>query len=262
MIFIDITKYKPSKEWLVKAQAVKDLVKAETDYRKKLEIIEKHKALWGELKEDLRSLSNNKCWYSESVDASAHSHVDHFRPKGKVVEKNKTEREGYWWLAFDYLNYRYSGGAGNVRKKDKFDVIKNKCTKEEDDLEDEVIYLLDPCKRADVGLLNFIENGEITYSAELADWNKERVIYTIETLNLNFNMLIEERAKVWKKCNSLITDAQSILEELSTKQTVKNNTLFEEKLEQIAELKDKTKPFSAVAQSCIYSSGLSWLKQI
>lgn len=262
MIFIDITKYTPSKDWLDRAQKVKDLVKAEADYKKKLEIIDEHKNLWGELKEDLRSLSHNKCWYSESVDASAHSHVDHFRPKGKVVEKDKSERDGYWWLAFEYLNYRYCGGAGNVRKKDKFEVFKNKCTKEDDDLDDEVIYLLDPCKRSDVALLSFIDNGEITYSSELTAWNKERVIYTIETLNLNFNMLIEERAKVWQNCNSLIKEAQDILDKLSKNQSVKNNTLFEQKLDQIAKLKDKSKPFSAVAQSCIYSSGLGWLKQI
>lgn len=262
MIFIDISSYTPSDDWLRRAQIVKDLVNSTPEFDEKLKLINGNSDLWTELKDDLRALSDNKCWYSESADAYAHPHIDHFRPKGRIKEIDKSTRNGYWWLAFEYLNYRYCGGAGNVRKNDKFAVKKYACVDERSPINDEIIYLLDPCKQSDVGFLNFIENGQVTYSSDISSWNQSRVIYTIDTLNLNFNLLIEERAKIWKKCVELIKDAQSIANDENAGESIHLQTLFKEKVNQIAELKDKAKPFSAVAQSCIYSSGLSWLKQI
>ena len=262
MIFIDLSNYRPSDEWLERAQAVKNLVSAEADFEGKLRIINNNSNLWTELKDDLRALSNNKCWYSEAADAYAHAHIDHFRPKGRIKEIDRTTRTGYWWLAFEYLNYRYCGGAGNVRKNDKFAVRRYPCLDERSPIGDEIIYLLDPCKISDVGFLNFIENGEVTYCSDLSEWNQKRVVYTIETLNLNFQLLIEERAKVWKKCYKLIKEAQEIASNEETEVSVHLQTLFAEKINQIAQLKDKSQPFSAVAQSCIYSSGLGWLKKI
>ena len=34
----------------------------------------------------LAQLSNSKCWYSESQNPTSDKNVDHFRPKGSVVE--------------------------------------------------------------------------------------------------------------------------------------------------------------------------------
>ena len=43
--------------------------------------------------------------------------VEHFRPKLEVKELYKEQnREGYWWLAFDYHNFRVCGNVGNRKK--------------------------------------------------------------------------------------------------------------------------------------------------
>src|SRR5687768_17617826 len=61
--------------------------------------------IWRDLDQPLKTLTNGKCWYSESKNPMSDKNVDHFRPKNSVVED--AAHEGYWWLAFDWKNYRY-----------------------------------------------------------------------------------------------------------------------------------------------------------
>ena len=36
----------------------------------------------------------------------SHSDVEHFRPKKEAKALDANSRDGYWWLAFDYMNFR------------------------------------------------------------------------------------------------------------------------------------------------------------
>ena len=62
-----------------------------------------------------------KCWYSEAADSVSPIHVDHYRPKSSVEDDaSKEKSEGYWWLAFDWTNYRISGHVINSKKGNYF----------------------------------------------------------------------------------------------------------------------------------------------
>ena len=72
--------------------------------------------VWRELAPHLKKLRNSKCWYSESQNPGSNKDVDHFRPKNAVAEDH--DHEGYWWLAFSWINYRYSCQWCNQRRVD------------------------------------------------------------------------------------------------------------------------------------------------
>ena len=42
--------------------------------------------------------------------------VEHFRPKVEAKDLMAPARDGYWWLAFDYRNFRACGNVGNRKK--------------------------------------------------------------------------------------------------------------------------------------------------
>jgi hypothetical protein len=78
-------------------------------------VIEKNSEIWRDLKVRLRRMSHGKCWYCEAKIEQGD--VDHFRPKNKVSEA--PDHEGYWWLAFDTDNFRYSCPFCNRPNQDK-----------------------------------------------------------------------------------------------------------------------------------------------
>src|SRR5687767_14167658 len=127
MIYIDRTAEEPVQEWMDRADLLTLQLLCEPDRAVRNTIIDTNENVWTELKDFLLQLSNNKCWYSESKDAYNHLHVDHFRPKKVALGLDKKDTGGYWWLAFEWTNYRVTGNVGNVRKKDKFAILKNKC---------------------------------------------------------------------------------------------------------------------------------------
>jgi uncharacterized protein (TIGR02646 family) len=62
--------------------------------------------IWSELKDALAELSHGKCWYCETRISRSDKEVDHYRPKNAVWECS--DHPGYWWLAFDWKNFRLS----------------------------------------------------------------------------------------------------------------------------------------------------------
>jgi len=79
-------------------------------------LIDSKSAHWGKLKLWLKVLSHGKCWFSEVRELYSHYDVEHFRPKKEAKAMDGTVRDGYWWLAFDYTNYRLCGNVGNRKK--------------------------------------------------------------------------------------------------------------------------------------------------
>ena len=47
-----------------------------------------------------------KMLVTEGRDICSHKDVEHFRPKKEAKNKDGTVRDGYWWLAFEYSNFR------------------------------------------------------------------------------------------------------------------------------------------------------------
>jgi uncharacterized protein (TIGR02646 family) len=172
-------------------------------------LIDAHSKHWGELKQWLLALSGGKCWFSEVRDLYSHYDVEHFRPKKAAKALDGAERDGYWWLAFDYMNFRVCGNVGNRKKGGWFPLQQGSlCSSFAAQCEEsEARYLLDPIDDDDVSLIAFDEEGKVVPAPKTSAWEKQRVEETVKRLKLNeYAPLAEARRKVWQKVDLLIED--------------------------------------------------------
>ncbi|PCI04645.1 MAG: hypothetical protein COB78_10155 [Hyphomicrobiales bacterium] len=158
--------------------------------------INDHSDVWRDLKDPLKELSNDKCYYCEVIQERADGAVDHFRPK-----------KNYPWSAFSSTNYRFACTFCNSRRTDKktkrtggkgenfplFDETKraNCCGDEAD----ESPILLDPCNPNEPGLIDFDETGApmpAFSEAEHIGKNK-RATVSIDLYHLDHADLVDKR---------------------------------------------------------------------
>ena len=177
------------------------------------------KKIWRDLKSELAKLQNGKCWYSESFSSGSDKDVDHFRPKNRVAED--LNHEGYWWLAFNWSNYRYSCKWCNQRRKDvangtdggKWDHFplspdSFRAQKESDNWKLEEIDLLDPIDPDDWKLLTFRSNGQPT-PAKLPDTREyHRARTSIQIYHLHCYELVRDRKTLASKIRRLVEDME------------------------------------------------------
>jgi uncharacterized protein (TIGR02646 family) len=258
MIFIDIEGKAPPKKWLEKSDSLtKELIRLHEagDITARNQLIDDNSAHWGQIKGWLASLSHGKCWFSEAKDIYSHWDVEHFRPKIEAKDLEGRVRDGYWWLAFDYHNYRLCGNVGN-RKKGGWFPLQTGSKQSRYDLqceESEDAYLLDPTNPVDVSLLVFDEEG-LVQPAETnpRSWNYLRASITIDRLKLNeHEALAEERKKIWQATSR---DIDGYLEALQRARQGGNPAAAEKAKQLALKLKARTKPeeeLSAIARQCI-----------
>ncbi len=258
MRYIPLHDQIPDAVWDAKAKAVLAQLKAAPDAEARKAIIDANSAVWGELKEWLLSLSHQKCWFSEAKDCANHWHVEHFRPKKSAKDKDGTEHEGYWWLSFDWHNFRICGNVPNT-KKGTFFPLRTGCARAapRGDLRFEDPLLLDPADEDDPSLLSFDMLGRAIPNPEIADdWEKERVEYSIGRYKLDFPALETQRRVVWKECWSRIKEYR---DELAAYQADKANVIardrFKQAAKEVRKMIREDKPFSAVARACVISTG-------
>ncbi|MBE8891071.1 HNH endonuclease family protein [Klebsiella grimontii] len=70
--------------------------------------------VWRDFYKLLPDSLKRKCWYCEAEEIRSDMPVDHFRPKSRVEDDK--QHEGYWWLAFDWQNYRCACTFCNSRR--------------------------------------------------------------------------------------------------------------------------------------------------
>lgn len=272
MIFIDLEHKRPTDTdipgwmpwtqerwdaWLAKSkQLVASLAALEAsgsrDERNAL--IDKNKPHWDALKPWLLALSDGKCWFSEVRELYSHYDVEHFRPKKEAKTLGGIERDGYWWLAFDYMNFRLCGNVGNRKKGGWFPLKQGSLcsTYVEPCEESEARYLLDPIDDDDVSLIAFDEEGKVIPVPGASAWEQERVNVTVQRLKLNEHVpLAEERRKVWQKVDMLIEDFFAA----KAKCSMGNNPAAKAKLlevrSRVREMTQRSAELSAVARWCI-----------
>lgn len=156
---------------------------------------------WGKLKPWLLALSYGKCWFSESKDIYSHYEVEHFRPKKVAKNLDNSVRDGYWWLAFEYSNFRICGNVGNRKKGGWFPLQSGSlCSSYAHQCEEsESPYLLDPTDPDDVCLVAFDEEGKVIPAPGASEWEARRVEISIDRLKLNAHeALTEARKTVWQ----------------------------------------------------------------
>ncbi|MGY0203892.1 hypothetical protein ACW7EJ_10225 [Acinetobacter soli] len=166
---------------------------------------------WKTLKPWLTSKSAEKCWFCEAKQVRSPSDVEHFRPKnevhvhGKILTYPSTHSnadqqfEGYWWLSYDWRNFRLSCQRCNREEKDSATKIKygkgnefplinenSRCWDLTNNIHTEQPLLLDPCIQSDTDLLLHPLSGEVTPTInDDTTIEYERAKFTINLLGLN-----------------------------------------------------------------------------
>lgn len=243
--------------WLAKsAQIVTVMAEFEeaVDIDGRNALIDANGGHWGQLKDWLLALSSGKCWFSEAKELFSHYDVEHFRPKKEAKGLGSEVRDGYWWLAFDYINFRVCGNVGNRKKGGWFPLqpgsqvscYGHRCE------ETEAAYFLDPIDIGDVKLLAFDEEGKAIPAPGTSPWEKQRVVETVLRLKLNeHEALAEARRKVWAKVTTLIN--QYLM--AKSRCVAGGNAVAKEKaktaLKQVRELTRPTAELSSVAKWCV-----------
>jgi hypothetical protein len=264
MRYIPLLKQTPPKEWLekaAKAAAEIEAIKSDRDARNKL--IEKKSAIWGELKDWLLALSNQKCWFSEAKDCFQDWDVEHYRPKKSAKDLDEHERDGYWWLSLDWKNYRICGRVGNIKKGTFFPVLG--IIADEDHrsvVDDELPYLLDPINKYDCQLLSFNQIGEAIPAPGLDEWSKKRVEVSVKRYKLDFDKLELMRMDIWVTCETLIHEIQNLMLEHNKNPSASKKTRIEEKMELLASYTHKDKACSSVAIVCLQKSEIGWAMRL
>ncbi|WP_155896732.1 hypothetical protein [Curtobacterium sp. UNCCL17] len=166
--------------------------------------------IWSSVAEALRVVSHSKCWYCESYQSRSDMPVDHFRPKNAVFESQG--HPGYWWLAYDWTNYRLSCTFCNSRRIDRqrnssggkgthFPLVEeaDRVHAPNGDVEEEAPILLDPAAPGDSGLLYFDSLGKVVphpRAAPVGSIAEERAASSIQLLHLNHQGITEQRKKL------------------------------------------------------------------
>ncbi len=261
MIHININDKKPPEKWCRDAQKFTEQLNSLSTSKERKELIEKKRKLWGKLKPWLLQLSHDKCWYSEDKKGGSHLHVDHFRPKNRAKGLDGTEREGYWWLAFDWKNYRISCNIVNNYKGDYFPLKEGSpVATGPDDLCDEIIYFLDPTNPDDPPLLAFDESGLPKPSARKGTWEYERAKVTIERLHLDCYSLVDKRKEIWNHCIFLINQAQNLMKVQSESDYIKSNLKDIHKA--LKKIISEDAELSSTAKACLLSTGIDWVRNL
>lgn len=217
-------------------------------------LIDDNSAHWGELKPWLQALSAGKCWFSEVRELFSHYDVEHFRPKKEAKAIDNTVRDGYWWLAFDYMNFRLCGNVGNRKKGGWFPLeARSLCSTYLHRCEEsETPYFLDPTDIEDVGLLVFDEEGKAIARPGASAWETQRVEVTVQRLKLiEHQALAEERRKIWAKVSRLIN---KYLQNIVRYQSGGNPGAKEKAKEAAREIYEMTRTnaeLSSVARWCV-----------
>lgn len=183
-------------------------------------VIDGNADVWRQLKEVLAGISSDKCWYCESKEIRSDNAVDHFRPKGQVA--GVEDHPGYWWLAFDHKNFRYSCTYCNSRRKDRetgepggkhdhFPLLDEaqRAFEEGDDISAEQPVLLDPTNTFDPTLLWFEPDGRAVprYDLSVGAHFHYRADTSIRLLNLNEIKLLTRRKDNHRALLNTVKDA-------------------------------------------------------
>lgn len=237
-------------------------------------VINSYKSLWAELKPILEEFSHKKCWYCESAERRSDYAVDHFRPKNRIAE---TGNDGYWWLAFDYTNYRLACTYCNSRrvdrdggtsggKQDHFPLLdeSSRAICEDDCLEDEQVVLLDPLRPSDPLLLDFRDDGmpRPAYSKDEHAILYKRAEVSINLYHLAHQDIVEARALLFKKVTELVRSGDRFWKEYSEGKPTARDA-FDGVVKELASLLAPAAELSSTARAALRGfRSLRWVERL
>jgi len=219
----------------------------------KLDVIGTGNATWSQVKSPWEETYNRKCWYTESTNPGCVNSVDHYRPKGKIMNSDGEIKHWYWFLAFDPENYRLSCQFSNGPKTNpetgvtggKWDEFplpngqNHSTTKAGIDLENPVI--LDPCNEDDCDLIEFQFDGRPVVSSRHKD--NPDACYRVELnkllLNLDYPTFNEDREILYNRIEKLVKRGDRYGADNPARQDVEQD---------LQELMTPDKPYSKAAE--------------
>lgn len=252
--------------WRADSTRLKNQLLAEPDPKKRAKIIEDNQSHWKKVKKALAETFNHKCWYTEAPQQGTDVDVDHFRPKKRVQEtlKETVPHEGYWWLAFDIENYRYSCIVANRRrtdvesgvtggKADYFPLLEenDRAWKPSDCLASEQPVLLDPLKVTDTQLIVFKEDGEAMprYDEKSHARKFLRADKSIDLYNINHSDFVRRRIELRDEIDRLVKAARLYFNKLENSGDALNDFSYEEAIYQLRKMRSASSPFSSFCVS-------------
>lgn len=250
MMFINLEKIDSKApavvQWENEANKHRAAMKALASHEERSEYLKKNPH-WGAFKEILKKIFGEKCWYSECAIDGDFGDVDHFRPKNKSTDESGVVilKDGYWWLAYDYNNYRLSCAKCNRPSKpggkiDIFPIKAGTSAAVYPNSNDENI-LLDPCKEEDCDLIDCNNIGMIIPITSDV-YKRQRVETSVLVYNLDkFN---SGRKRI--KLLSLITIMQYGIQYVNNDAKGMKLTMMT-----IKKIVDPKAPFSSFARKCI-----------
>jgi hypothetical protein len=256
---------KPDDNWLKKADDLTGKLKAASTKIERDEIISDNSKMWGEIKEWLETFSHGKCWFTEARNTCFHWQVEHFRPK---KEAKDPDRDGYWWLAFDFRNYRLCGGVVNAKKGAFFPLKPGTAAAScfQDNCDDETCLLIDPIRKDDVDLITFSFGGRAV-PCEGEGWGLERAKESIKRYKLNdYPALLRARGDVWLKCQQKVEELECLINDRLNAEKAGRmpSRTRDERIESLKrELRDLTLPtseFSSVARAYLLHDPRKWVR--
>jgi len=274
MIEIDLYQLQLPDELQKRLDAATEELIAIQDIQEKKDYIETNAALWGEVRPYLIRLSglndtDAKCWYCESKGAGFTHHVDHFRPKKRVKDKDQPNNSGYWWLAFNVSNYRLSCQRCNTTsaKGDKFPLLQgcHRATSYTDNLDDEIPLLLDPSRTGDNTFFTFSEDGRVYPCKPANSFPSMRAKISIDIYDLNHVSKLEARKQVWLHCSWLANHAKRAREQLFIMPSEAIQITTERYYELCKEIQRCVHPsaeFSRMARYCFRGMGIDWINEL
>jgi uncharacterized protein (TIGR02646 family) len=209
-------------EWRKRLCKAEEELRKATDSTTRSAIFTKYSDLWSAVKEHYRALSRDKCWYCETSTHRMTGEIDHFRPKAGV---EKISHSGYWWLGFDWHNWRFVCKFCNSETRDvETGIVGGKgnhfpllCGEERriwsecdyNNLIEEDPVLLDPANQRDPLLLTFSSNGlpGPTVGDEKSD-DYRRAKESIRIYHLDNSRLVRERKKIYIRVRNFVADYQ------------------------------------------------------
>lgn len=244
----------PPNDWLEEAKLVTAALHAAIGDDERKAIIEKNEKLWRDdrVRNWLLAIFHNKCWYTEAKESVSAIHVDHYRPKGRVTDLEKNIHSGYWWLAFNWTNYRICGQLINVKKSDVFPLSETQRATPDNpaSLKLEATVLIDPTTD-DAHLISYEMDEEVCIAVPMPGVDESeagRATATIDILGLNrLNRLNQNRAGVWKECREGIADYLTAADDPQCMKTLRQATA----VVALKKLIGYEKEFSSVADACI-----------
>ena len=248
-----------SADWTSRANDLTKQLSDAVNAQERKEILRKN-GIWSELGKELRKLSNGKCWYTESPQEGTDVDVDHFRPKRRVAERVGEDdgHPGYWWLAYDPRNYRYSCIYANRLRRDlETDLVGGKADRFPIDDEAaramtpdsnwgaEKTLLIDPCQADEVALITFKPDGEaMARYPEAEAYKFKKASLSIKYYNLNHSDFRKARTALRDQIENLRIEAKRFYERLENGDT-DHQAAYRGAIKQIRKMRDPSSPYSA-----------------